>query len=72
MRWEYKRIRVEVGEVSEDDFEERLNALGLEGWELAFAIEPQRHGFSQHVYIVFKRPVSEAGYLASDRFPVAR
>lgn len=72
MRWEYKRVNVEIGEVTSDDFEERLNDLGAEGWEVAFAIDQQRHGFSKHVYVVLKRPVSEAGYLASDHFPVAR
>lgn len=60
MRWEYKRVDVEIGQVSEDAFEDRLNALGDEGWELTSAIDHQRHGFSQHVHLVFKRPIPDA------------
>lgn len=59
MRWEYKRVDVEIGDVSEGAFEDRLNALGEDGWELTSTIDHQRHGFSQHVHLVFKRPIPD-------------
>lgn len=56
MRWEYRRIDLEIGEVSKDDFERRLNEAGAEGWELVTAVQHERHGYSREVHLVLKRP----------------
>jgi hypothetical protein len=58
MRWEYRRLDVEIGEVSSEDFEKQLNDLGAEGWELVSTIQHERHGYSREVHLVFKRPVA--------------
>jgi hypothetical protein len=59
MRWEYRRIQVEIGDVAKDDFEARLNEAGAEGWELVTAVQHERHGYSREVHLVLKRPAAE-------------
>lgn len=56
MGWEYKRLNLEISDVPLPQFEERLNALGAEGWELVVALHHERHGHSKEVHLVFKRP----------------
>lgn len=55
MRWEYKRVNLEIGEVPHRPFEDELNALGAEGWELVGTLQHERHGYSHEVHLVFKR-----------------
>lgn len=57
MRWEYRRIHLEVAEVSRDDFDARLNEAGADGWELVTVVQHERHGYSRDVHLLFKRPV---------------
>jgi hypothetical protein len=57
MRWEYRRLNFDIREVSELGFEDQLNALGEEGWELVATLEHARHGYSHEVHLVFKRPM---------------
>ncbi|MBX3204796.1 MAG: DUF4177 domain-containing protein [Labilithrix sp.] len=66
MRWHYKRVDVDIGGVAEASFEQRLDRLGVEGWELVTAIQHARHGYSQEVHLLFKRPAANAGELAGE------
>ncbi|WP_438432644.1 DUF4177 domain-containing protein [Gorillibacterium sp. sgz500922] len=60
-RWEYKSIHLKTGGVmggllDKDEFEERLNALGHEGWELVSVFDTnQGYGATRQVVAVFKR-----------------
>lgn len=60
MRWEYRRVDLEIGEVSREDFVARLNEAGAEGWELVTVVQHERHGYSREVHLVFKRPIAGA------------
>ena len=57
MRWEYKAVNVKVArkfltsEISAEAFEEQLNALGRDGWELVAVNPNQMHC----VLAIFKR-----------------
>ncbi|GGY64903.1 hypothetical protein GCM10011613_05890 [Cellvibrio zantedeschiae] len=55
MRWEYKTIEVKrkfmTGGIDVDAFEEQLNTLGLQGWELVSVNQNQMHS----VVAVLKR-----------------
>jgi hypothetical protein len=59
MRWEYKRIECQIGDVPQADFEDELNTLGALGWELVGSLQHERHGYSHEVHLLFKRPVVE-------------
>lgn len=59
MRWQYKRVNLDIGDVPQDAFEQRLDALGREGWELVATIQHERHGYSHEVHLVFKRALPE-------------
>jgi hypothetical protein len=54
--WEYRSIDIPVFDVGKPVFEQRLNALGAEGWELTMGLQHLHHGTPTHVYIVLKRP----------------
>ena len=56
IRWHYKRETFDIKDVAAPEFEDRLNALGREGWELATVLQQERHGYSHEVYCVFRRP----------------
>ncbi|MDB4994478.1 MAG: hypothetical protein JWM74_1910 [Myxococcaceae bacterium] len=60
MSWEYKTVGVKVTDVAAESFDERLNALGNEGWELAATVVHEHHGYSTEVHFVFKRPRPES------------
>jgi hypothetical protein len=65
MRWEYKRVNLDLGAVADEAFEYRLHRLGAQGWELVTAIEHARQGYSHAVYLIFKRTVFEPEELAA-------
>ena len=62
MLWEYKSIALAAhgffgGKIDQEKFEEMLNELGREGWELVNAFDTnQGHGATRDVIAVFKRP----------------
>jgi|CXWL01.1.fsa_nt_gi hypothetical protein len=57
IRWEYKRATFEIAMIAKGDFDEKLNALGSEGWELTTTTERERHGHTHEVHFVFRRPI---------------
>jgi hypothetical protein len=65
-RWEYKTIKLSTtgwtgGKLDTDTFENLLNSLGREGWELVSAFDTnQSYGATRDVVAVFKRPVAAA------------
>ena len=60
MRWEYKRVNLDIADVPEEKFEIELNRLGASGWELVGSLQHERHGYSHEVHLVFKRAIAEA------------
>jgi Domain of unknown function (DUF4177) len=60
--WEHKTIKVNTkgfngGILDIDIFDEELNVLGSEGWELVTALNTnQSSGSSREVIAIFKRP----------------
>jgi hypothetical protein len=64
-RWEYKTIKLATtgfsgGKLDTDVFENLLNGLGREGWELVSAFDTnQAYGSTRDVVAVFKLPVAE-------------
>ncbi len=58
MRWEYKRVNLDIQDVPEPRFEVELNRLGKAGWELVSVVQHERHGYSHEVHLVFKRPLA--------------
>ena len=66
MRWLYKRVDLDIGDVAQASFEERLARLGLEGWELVTTIQHARHGYSHEVHLLSKRPAADAGEPAAE------
>lgn len=61
--WEYRSIKVETkgmlgGILNTDDFDDELNVLGRNGWELVSCFDTnQSYGQSREVIAVFKRKV---------------
>lgn len=55
MRWRYKRVDIDITDVGGVRFEERLDGLGADGWELVTALQHERHGYSHEVHLLFKR-----------------
>ncbi len=60
MRWEYKRLNLDIADIPHAAFEAELNELGAHGWELVAAVQHERHGYSHEVHLVFKRRASVA------------
>ena len=60
-KWEYKTIKVKTkgfagGILELEEFEEKLNRLGQEGWELVSSFTTsQGSGSSREVIAIFKR-----------------
>lgn len=63
-KFEYKTLTTDAkgifgGKVKVEEFENKLNQLGLEGWELINCVATtQSYGSTVHVISVFKRRVS--------------
>ncbi len=61
-KWEYKSIKVQTkgfagGIVDIEEFDEQLNRLGQEGWELVSSfVTTQGSGSSREAVATFKRP----------------
>ncbi len=55
--WAYKRMTVDIYQVTESDFETKLNEAGKEGWELVASFDRERGGNSKECYFIFKRPL---------------
>lgn len=60
--WEYKTIQIVAsrafnqGAIDLESFQNELNNLGVEGWELVSCFDTNMHeGTSRYVYAVFKR-----------------
>ena len=60
-QWEYKTMKMDTtgflgGLLNIEAFDERLNELGEQGWELVAAFDTnQSHGASREAIAVFKR-----------------
>jgi len=48
------------GKVDTSDFQNRLNVLGLEGWELVSSVSTnQGNGYTRSIVSIFKRKLKE-------------
>ena len=63
IHWEYTTIKLDAsgwfigGHLDQPDFEQRLNSLGRDGWELVSVFDTNRaDGMTRHVVAVLKRP----------------
>ena len=61
MRWQYKRVDLDIADVAGASFEGRLDRLGADGWELVTAVQHARHGYSHEVHLLFKRAAPREG-----------
>jgi hypothetical protein len=64
MKWEYKTIKSDTtgfvagGKFDQNSFEQILNGLGEQGWELVSAFDTNVEvGKSRHVVAMLKRPI---------------
>lgn len=63
MKWEYKTIKVDSegfagGKFDRDKFEQLMNELGQQGWELVNVFDTnQAYGASRYIVGIFKRPL---------------
>jgi len=62
-QWEYKTVMIKAtgwfsgGKVDVNVLDERLSALGQEGWELASGFDTNKlYGETRDVVLIFKRP----------------
>ncbi len=62
-KWEYKTLKVIIkgimgGVFDTQEFNDKLNSLGQEGWELVSAfVTTKGEGISREAVATFKRPV---------------
>lgn len=54
-KWTYKRVMFDILEISEADFEAKLNRVGEEGWELVSTFDRERGGNSKECFFLFKK-----------------
>ncbi|MCE5171626.1 DUF4177 domain-containing protein [Paenibacillus profundus] len=59
-QWEYKTLKIKTGgflggKVDEKSFEDELNQLGMDGWELVSCFDTSLSGQTTDVISVFKR-----------------
>ena len=66
MRWEYKRLDLDIADVAGPSFEAHLDRIGAEGWELVTALQHARHGYSHEVHLLFKRTAARGEELAAE------
>lgn len=63
-KWEYKTTKIETtgfngGILAQEDFENDLNRMGSQGWELVSCFDTsQAYGRTREVVAVFKRRMS--------------
>ncbi len=57
-KWAYKRLTFDIIDVTEADFETKLNQAGAEGWELVSTFDRERGGNSKECFFLFKRPLA--------------
>jgi len=63
MNWEYKTVKVETkgimgGKFDQNSFEQLLNGLGQQGWELTNAFTTNHEfGSSRNIVAIFKRAI---------------
>lgn len=57
MRWEYRRLTVDITEIAKETFDDKLAALGKDGWELTVSVQHEVHGHSHAVHLLFRRPL---------------
>jgi hypothetical protein len=63
MLWEYKTIKLAAtgfwigGKVDAEKLDQMMNEMGLQGWELAAALDTnEAYGNTKDVIVIFKRP----------------
>ena len=56
-RWAYKRVTFDIFEITENNFEGKLNEIGADGWELVTCFDRERGGNSKECFFLFKRAV---------------
>ena len=63
-RWEYTSLKVEAkgwfigGKLDQDEFDNRLNQLGRDGWEVVSVFDTNMmDGQSREIIAVLKRPL---------------
>lgn len=57
-RYEYRVWKTDIAEVAENDFEQKLNDMGREGWKLEATVQRERHGYSHELTFLFCRPLA--------------
>jgi len=60
MRWEYKCARFGAHEMRDAGFEQRLDVLGNEGWELLTLLDHDHADDLREAYLLFRRAVLPA------------
>ena len=61
MKWEYKTERLTGVPIfgfqfDENEFENHINELGQQEWEIASTFSIDRSGYTKEVIVLFKRP----------------
>jgi hypothetical protein len=57
VKWAYRRVTIDILDVLGNGFEDTLNALGRDGWELVSTFDRERGGNSKECFFLFKRQV---------------
>jgi|GEM_PF-2062827 len=65
MRWQYKRVDLDIADVAAASVEERLDRVGAERWELVTAVQLARHGYSHEVHLLFEGGALRGAELAA-------
>ena len=60
MRWQYKRLELDIADVNGPRLEAALSELGADGWELVTSVQQEKHGYSRRVHFLFKRREDQA------------